>query len=248
SYSDYYYNNASAKLLRFHDFEPRQQIARMAQPETGEEEARREARGFHFNALGGDVNVELEFIVPFVRIPVRRSMKLARDAVQNLLNLHTGALLNTAVIVAAGAVIATIVRLVLAPMVFTSMVANGYGGYLGKHTLDEALTQVLESQLDEHNIDVAVCAQRAICQYLQHNAAQLQRQPSSNNSVRIIHVLANSRWTDSLLNGTAVFNAIDAARSSRSCLHAYRSCSWPRLSHGGVWQRAWPNLLQLLGG
>lgn len=53
-----------------------------------------------------------------------------------------------------------------------------------------SLTQVLESQLDEHNIDVSVCAQRAICQYLQHNAAQLQRQPSLTSSARILHVLA----------------------------------------------------------
>lgn len=151
SYSDYYYNNASMKLLRFHDFEPRQQqIARMVEEESGEQEEPekpeemqseegRQARGFHFNALGDDVNVELEFIIPFIRVPVRRSMKLARDALQNLLNLHTGALVNTAVIVAAGAIIATIVRLVLAPMVFTSMLNVGYGagGYLGKNTMDE---------------------------------------------------------------------------------------------------------------
>lgn len=150
SYSDYYYNNASMKLLRFHDFEPRQQqIARMVEEESGEQEEPeelqeiqtedgRQARGFHFNALGDDVNVELEFIIPFIRVPVRRSMKLARDALQNLLNLHTGALLNTAVIVAAGAIIAAIVRLVLAPMVFTSMLNAGYGvGYLGKDTMEE---------------------------------------------------------------------------------------------------------------
>lgn len=150
SYSyDNYYNNASMKQLRFHDFEPRQQqMARMAEVGSGEQEMptqsesktaeERQARGFHFNALGDDVNVEMEFIIPFIRVPVRRSMKLARDALQNLLNLHTGALLNTAVIVAAGAIIAAIVRLVLAPMVFTSMLnAGGYGGYLGKDTVDE---------------------------------------------------------------------------------------------------------------
>lgn len=49
-----------------------------------------------------------------------------------------------------------------------------------------SLTQVLESQLDEHNIDVSVCAQRAVCQYLQHNAAQ----SSLSSSARILNVLA----------------------------------------------------------
>lgn len=62
---DHYYNNASMKQLRFHDFEPRQQqMARMADADTESAEqeetsteAGRQARGFHFNALGDDVNV-----------------------------------------------------------------------------------------------------------------------------------------------------------------------------------------------
>ncbi|XP_064552887.1 uncharacterized protein LOC135438490 [Drosophila montana] len=236
NYNDYYYNNASVRQLRFHNFEPRLK-------EDREERGEREARGFHFSASGEDVSVEMEFIVPFVKVPAKRSMQLARDAVQGLLNLRTGALLNTAVIVAAGAIIAGIVRLVLAPLVFTSINnAQGYG-YSGKQYEEQptdsntisrgmrSLTQVLESQLDEHSIDVSSCAQRAICHYLQHNAAQSQRlNLSPSNAARLIDVLANSRWLDSYLNGTAVFSAIDAARSSRNCDQIYSSCSWPQLS------------------
>lgn len=132
--SDYGYNNnynTSMKVLRFHDFEPRPQVARLVEDEAGDEAGGREARGFHFNASGEDVHVDLEFIVPFVKIPVKRSMQLARDAVMSVLNLQKGALLNTAVIVVAGAIIAGIVRLVLAPIVFTSM-ANNYAGYHAK--------------------------------------------------------------------------------------------------------------------
>ncbi|KAH8388607.1 hypothetical protein KR093_011141 [Drosophila rubida] len=241
NYNNY---NASIKQLRFHDFEPRQQLARQLRDEKG---AGREARGFHFNANGEDVNVELEFIIPFVRVPVRRSIKLARDAVLSVLNLQKAALLNTAVIVVAGAIMAGIVRLVLAPIVFTSM-ANSYAGYSAKEYND--LTQVMESQLDEHNIDVSVCAQRAICQYLQHNAAQLHRLDagvSLPGGARFLHLMANSRWTDSLLNGTAVFSAIDVARNSRNCNQVYRSCSWSQLQ-GNIFQRSWPNVLQYFNG
>ncbi|EDV93209.1 GH18394 [Drosophila grimshawi] len=244
NYIDYYHGNASAKMLRFHDFEPRPRTnAENSGGGGGQGRGRRggaggggggsrEGRGFHFSESGEDVSVEMEFIVPFFRIPVKRSMKLARDAVHGLLNLHTGALLNTAVVVGAGAIIAAIVRLVLAPMVFTS-IGNGFG-YNAKQFDDtpkssrgmRSLTQVLESQLDEHSIDVSVCAQRAICHYLQRNAAQLQNNQSTPSPARLIDVLANSRWLDSLLNGTAVFSAIDVARSSRSnCKHIYRSCS-----------------------
>ncbi|EDW59267.2 uncharacterized protein Dvir_GJ10380 [Drosophila virilis] len=197
NYNDYYYNNASVRQLRFHDFEPRLK-------EDDEERGEREARGFHFSASGEDVSVEMEFIVPFVKVPAKRSMQLARDAVQGLLNLRTGALLNTAVIVAAGAIIAGIVRLVLAPLVFTSINnAQGYG-YSGKQYEEQptgsntisrgmrSLTQVLESQLDEHSIDVSSCAQRAICHYLQHNAARSQRlNLSPSSAATLINVLAN---------------------------------------------------------
>ncbi|XP_017967284.1 uncharacterized protein LOC108659063 [Drosophila navojoa] len=182
AYGDHYYNNASVRQLRFHDFEPREESV------VRDEGERRQARGFHFNASGEDVSVEMEFIIPMVKVPVKRSMQLARDAVQGLLNLRATALLNTALVVAAGAIIAGVVRLVLAPLVFTTLSsANGYGygygngyGYSAKQHESRrgmrSLTQVLESQLDAHSIDVSVCAQRAICHYLQQNAAQLHMQ------------------------------------------------------------------------
>jgi len=127
SYGDFY-GNASARMLRFRDFEPRQHSGRMelTLEEDESPQLEREGRGFHFHASGEDVSVELEFIVPFLKIPVKRSMKLARDAVQSILNLRTGAIINTAVVVAAGAVIAAVVRLLIAPLVITS-VASGYG-------------------------------------------------------------------------------------------------------------------------
>lgn len=126
-YGDFYGNASTPRLLRFRDFEPRESrnvvLISEEDPLPGLE---REGRGFHLHASGEDVSVELEFIVPFLKVPVKRSMNLARDAVQNLLNLRTGAILNTAVVVAAGAVIAAVVRLLLAPLAITSL-GNGYG-------------------------------------------------------------------------------------------------------------------------
>lgn len=123
NYGDFYGNVTGTRWFRFRDFEPRH--LEMEIPEMKDPEGDREGRGFHFHASGEDVSVEMEFIVPFAKIPVKRSMNLARDAVQSILNLRTGAILNTAVVVAAGAVIAAVVRLVLAPLVVTS-IGNGY--------------------------------------------------------------------------------------------------------------------------
>ncbi|XP_026837691.1 uncharacterized protein LOC113564492 [Drosophila erecta] len=217
-----FYGNASARMLRFRDFEPRQQsvgtnvdLDLEAEQHAGQD---REGRGFHFHASGEDVSVEMEFIVPFVKVPVKRSMNLARNAVQNLLNLRTGALVNTAVVVAAGAVIAGVVRLLIAPLVITS-VGNGYGYKSAPDRGMRRLTDVVESQLEEHNIDMSVCVQRMICQYLQQNL--------SSGYARALNVLTSSSWLHSVVDGTAVFHAIQSARSSRSCTHTYRSCKWP---------------------
>ncbi|XP_017076203.2 uncharacterized protein LOC108111319 [Drosophila eugracilis] len=220
SYGDFY-GNASARMLRFRDFEPRQQSGRMDMEISVEEadnnKLEREGRGFHFHASGEDVSVELEFIVPFLKVPVKRSMNLARDAVQNILNLRTGAIINTAVVVAAGAVIAAVVRLLLAPLVITS-IGNGYGYKSGSDRGMRRLTDVVESQLEEHNIDMSVCVQRMICQYLQQNL--------SSGYARVLNVLTSSSWLHSFVDGTAVFHAIQSARSSRSCTLTYRSCRW----------------------
>ncbi|KAH8363518.1 hypothetical protein KR084_011160 [Drosophila pseudotakahashii] len=219
SYADFY-GNASARMLRFRDFEPRRQSARMELTLEGGESAEleRQGRGFHFHASGEDVSVELEFIVPFLKVPVKRSMTLARDAIQNILNLRTGAIINTAVVVAAGAVIAGVVRLLIAPLVITS-VGNGYGYKSDSVRGMRRLTDVVESQLEEHNIDMSVCVQRMICEYLQQNL--------SSGYARVLNVLTSSPWLYSFVDGTAVFHAIQSAKSNRSCTNTYRSCRWP---------------------
>ncbi|XP_016950989.1 uncharacterized protein LOC108025190 [Drosophila biarmipes] len=238
SYGDFY-GNASARMLRFRDFEPRQQGGRAELPlgQDGSPQLEREARGFHFHASGEDVSVELEFIVPFLKVPVKRSMGLARDALQGILNLRTGALINTAVVVAAGAVIAAVVRLLIAPLVITS-VAGGYGYKSEPDRGMRRLTDVVESQLEEHNIDASICVQRMICQYLQQNV--------SSGCARALNVLTSSPWLHSFMDGTAVFQAIQSARSNRSCTHTYSSCKWP--SHLNWKTGGLPQVLRIFNG
>ncbi|XP_034660473.1 uncharacterized protein LOC117896337 [Drosophila subobscura] len=243
-----FYGNASAQLLRFRDFEPRQQgelqfVEEMEMEVQMDTDVGREGRGFHFHASGEDVSVELEFIVPFFKVPVKRSMGMARDAVQNLLNLRTGTLLNTAVVVAAGAIIAAVVRLLLAPLVVTSL-GNGYPYRSDPTRGMRRLTNVVESHLEEHNIDMSACVQRYICHYLQHNV--------SSSYARLLHVLASSPWLDSLTRGTAVLHAIQTARSSRTCGHTYARCRFPTLGKPHInpfWtSRTWPKVLQYFNG
>ncbi|XP_030371616.1 uncharacterized protein LOC115621915 [Scaptodrosophila lebanonensis] len=238
---DHYYSNASMKLLRFRDFEPRQQSAKI---EVREGAGGREARGFHFHSSGDDVSVELEFIVPFFKVPVKRSMSMARDTLRNILNLQTGALINTVVVVAGGAIVAAVVRLLLGSVVLTPY---GYGAKWHSSLTVRRLTSAVESQLDEHQIDMPACAQRYICQYLQRNAAAVRRRdPTAASHAKLIHALANFQWLDTFLNGTAVFNAIGSARASSDCGRIFRSCRWSQVNLG--WMRAMPRFFQYFNG
>ncbi|KAH8278795.1 hypothetical protein KR018_009750 [Drosophila ironensis] len=235
NYGDFYGNASGSRWFRFRDFEPRHLEFSERQDNGYLEGGEREGRGFHFHASGEDVSVELEFIVPFVKVPVKPSMKMARDAIQSILNLRTGAILNTAVVVAAGAVIAAVVRLILAPLVITS-IGNGYGYKSDSSRGMRGLTDAVESQLEEHNIDVSVCAQKLICQYLQNNL--------SAGYTRVLNVLTSSPWIHSLVNGTAVFHAIESSRSNQRCTYIYRNCRWTNQWASG----AIPQLMKYFNG
>ena len=121
-----FYANASAatNVFRFHDFEPRKTIKTVTemQPKEFERLVRdiRKPRGFQFHADDRDFNVELEFIIPFVRIPIERSKSVAQTAFRSLFNLNLHSLFTTGAIVAIGGIFAIILKTIFTPFVYVS--------------------------------------------------------------------------------------------------------------------------------
>lgn len=111
----FYTNTSATNSFRFRDFEPRY-TARSdvdLKPLIHDRLLRniaRKPRGFQFHADDEDVNVELEFIIPFIRIPIERSMTVTQTAFRSLFNLNLHSLLTTGAIVAVGGIFAIILK------------------------------------------------------------------------------------------------------------------------------------------
>lgn len=134
--TNYYGNTNAVNLLRFRDFEPRstnEPISGRSAPTTVfaveskdtavSRSSARKARGFHFHAENDDIKIGVEFVVPFIRIPVEESMKISKSTFRNLMHLNEGSLLMSGVFVAAGVAAATLFKVLTA----TPVIYN-YGG------------------------------------------------------------------------------------------------------------------------
>lgn len=225
--------------FRFHDFEPRSiseytwtaastrtkmspKVDLEAKAINGEESEsvlseneKRNARGIHFEADGRDLSINLEFIVPFLRIPIARSVAFTQTAFRKLTDLNSGTLLLSSGFAILGALIASVVKTAILPSFY------GYGykktsratGFLddlnigsnapifkeGKNHVKEILLyfyyftilkglnvfENLEKSLLANNINITSCAQRVICSYV-HRATTDVRAGLGTPSDRII--------------------------------------------------------------
>lgn len=107
----FFANTTAVNFFRFRDFEPRSAL---------KTESLRKPRGFQFRTDNQDFNVDLEFIVPFIRIPIERSMTATQTAFRNLLNLNSQSILTTGAIVAIGGIFAIVLKIIFTQYAFNS--------------------------------------------------------------------------------------------------------------------------------
>uniref|UniRef100_A0A1I8Q406 Uncharacterized protein n=1 Tax=Stomoxys calcitrans TaxID=35570 RepID=A0A1I8Q406_STOCA len=237
--------NTSSSVLRFRDFEPRSfnkldtEVGLPRQlPHTAG--TNRKSRGFQFHADDKDVSIEMEFIIPFVRIPIERSMHLTKTAFRNLFNLNTHSILTTGAVVAIGGILAILAKLIFSPFGGIGIV-GGYkkssrssAEYPPWHQLHHDNSSTLypnnfvsyvESKLYENDIDLGNCIQKTICDYRQRNVAG-GHTGTAGSIYKIIDGIMGLKSVHSVLNGTAVKDALDAAKSGRDCSLTYRNCNW----------------------
>lgn len=111
----FYTNTSAMNSFRFRDFEPRYTTRSDVdlKPLIHDRLLRniaRKPRGFQFHANDEDFDVELEFIIPFIAIPIERSMTVTQTAFRSLFNLNLHSLLTTGAIVAIGGIFAVILK------------------------------------------------------------------------------------------------------------------------------------------
>ncbi|XP_054725528.1 uncharacterized protein LOC129235623 [Anastrepha obliqua] len=227
---------------------------------------KRRARGIHFEADGKDLSINLEFIVPLLRLPVSRSLQLTQSAFRKLADLNSGTLLLGGGIAVVGAFIAAVLKTVTTPTFY------GYGykkatraadfmdtfNFVNHAPLDDEgvttkttskaqeVLNVLERNLHANNINISACAQRAICNYVQRSTAGVHGGRGSPTE-RIVDGLVNLDLLKAYLNGTALKNAIDLGRTkdAATCEAIYRNCRWSKMQNT-AWKIATDVFNQLL--
>ncbi|XP_061390911.1 uncharacterized protein LOC133326243, partial [Musca vetustissima] len=227
----------STKLLRFHDFEPRNYVKidtdMMFSPDVEKNQIsrklsskERKSRGFQFHADEKDVSIELEFIIPFLRVPIERSMSVAKTALRSLFNLNVSSLLTTGAIVAVGGIFAILLKFLFTPFlppgypVFrkTSRNSGEYPQTVWNtyNNTDEGdrqnILSFVETKLHERNINLGTCMQKSICDYIQKSSYD-----PSGSIGKVIDGMLSLDSIRNILSGTAVNSAVDAARNGEDC-------------------------------
>ncbi|XP_067625176.1 uncharacterized protein [Eurosta solidaginis] len=261
-------NGNMIRIFRFHNFEPRslnehtwsvterddakqlnsrkidsKKSVRREQKTTS---GKRKVRGIHFEADGKDLSVNLEFIVPFLRVPVTRSVELTQTAFRKLADLNVNALLFGGGFVIAAALVVALVKTMSAPTFYDygykkSTRAENFVNDIDfmsasplVHDENRKATKpvTLEQRLYANNINVTACAQRGICNYFQRTTKFVQT-GKGTPAERIIDGLTNFNVLKVFLNDTALMHAIESGRNkdASSCEDIYRSCNWTSLQN-----------------
>nr|XP_036224141.1 uncharacterized protein LOC106616217 isoform X2 [Bactrocera oleae] len=221
----------------------------------------RKARGIHFEADGKDLSINLEFIIPFLRVPIARSVQITQAAFRKLADLNSDTLLLSSGFAIVGAIIAAIIK------TFTTPTLLGYGYKKASRAADfmdglkfasyvpttdqvikvQDMLNVLERNLYANHINISVCAQRAICSYVQQATTGVRTGLGSPTD-RIIDGLISLDLLKNYLNGTALHNAIDMGRTKdiTDCELIYRDCEWSKLQNK-AWEIAKKFFIGYLG-
>ncbi|XP_058985349.1 uncharacterized protein LOC109612168 [Musca domestica] len=227
-------NTNSSNLLRFRDFEPRNYAtmtsaaSRTSNLIPNSISSDRKSRGLQFHADDKDVSIELEFIVPFVRVPIERSMTVAKSALRSLFNLNVSSILTTGAVIAVGGIFAIILKFLFTPFVpayaafrQTSRTSGEYNSTLWQENDNtdsntQNIFSFIESKMHENNI--SVCFQKSICEFVQKS--------SSGNIEKVMDGVLSLDSIRNIISGTAVEQAVDAARSGEDCNGQFSNCNW----------------------
>ncbi|KAL4702756.1 hypothetical protein ACJJTC_002296 [Scirpophaga incertulas] len=174
----------------------------------------RKARLFSFNTVNEDIRIDLDFSIPFISIPVKKTMDAAIGA--SGLGLPT-ININPASLALGGAVV--LGTTVLVPLLLKSYAMNNpHHKYLRILEATEFETEDLvsvASKLVTESRTVRGCALRLACW-----TGQI---PAEVDAMKLWNTLLNNRLLSSMINTTAVEDAMISGRHGRDCA-TYRPC------------------------
>ncbi|XP_053685143.1 uncharacterized protein LOC128734808 [Sabethes cyaneus] len=196
----------------------------------------REPRFISFHTKDNNIQVEIQFAIPFITIPVKKSIDGMVSSFQQgsaLLNINLGAIALAGVLTIGGAFIGGLARVLTGNSFENAWKPSGLGRSdskdppkteraEGESTL-RTILETVDKSLQKYDIDSTACTQRVICWYVKESMNNVQEQRASHLDT-LVNGLSSADWAMKFTAGTAIDDAIRAGRRNVNCEQAFPIC------------------------
>ncbi|KAL5284405.1 hypothetical protein ACFFRR_006601 [Megaselia abdita] len=204
----------------------------------------RTPRFISFTTEDEDIHIDLEFVVPFLKVPVKRSIEQTGTALKSLVNINTASVIISGLFIAVGAGIGAAVN----GYSFPTAMGKVFSGFMRKNkksgavfdplkfisrqpdgktieTPMDSFMESIDSSFRDQGIDITSCVQKALCSYVKTSINESSQGKQGSSTSKIIDGLVNSNYLMSFIEGTAIRDAIEAGGSGTgNCIKKYPYC------------------------
>ncbi|XP_058839878.1 uncharacterized protein LOC131695410 [Topomyia yanbarensis] len=196
----------------------------------------REPRFISFQTRDNNIEVEVQFAIPFLSVPVKKSVDGMMSTFQKgtaLLNVNVAAVALAGILALGSAFIGGLAKLL-----------KGYSlgethGPLGQKREDTSglpktekaydqiswwtVLEAVDKSLQKFDIDSTACTQRTVCWYVKEAMNNVEEQRANNLEI-LVNGLSSADWAMKFTTGTAIEDAIRAGRRNLNCEQAFPGC------------------------
>ncbi|XP_077301277.1 uncharacterized protein LOC143921766 [Arctopsyche grandis] len=176
-----------------------------------------------FQTNDDDISIEMQLSVPFLTIPVKKSVNSATGLMEKFkpANINLAALgLAGTLVFASSFILPTILKLFSVDHITQGMFGRSEeSGYVWIEDLGARLGRVLESK----GAPPATCFGRAVC-WLVKRSTDASKKGNPNSNDKIIDGLTSNKWILEMLKDTLLSEAISHGQSKESCSVKYSDC------------------------
>ncbi|KAK4884479.1 hypothetical protein RN001_000750 [Aquatica leii] len=180
-------------------------------------------RLLNFNTdTDGEISIEMQFAVPFIKIPVDKAIDATKGAVAKV-NI-AAVVVSAAIALMTGFILPALVKvfsLKFNPMM-EMMEEAGRGGKSESSDLWHVLT-LMDQALTENNLDTTSCMQRFVCWATQNTVNKISN-GKATSADKIIDGIITSDWINNMVDGTPIHSALKNGLKGISCSREYNTC------------------------
>ncbi|XP_050315863.1 uncharacterized protein LOC126750332 [Anthonomus grandis grandis] len=174
----------------------------------------------------GNIKIDLDFNVPFITLPIKKSMETAKNA---LINLNVGAVVLAGVFIFGAAVTLPII---LAFFNKKGLIPSDgpFGGFY--HKINQQRSEdspvwkylmTIDKSLMDNNVDITSCSQRMLCWAVESSSKNVANGKGSSAD-KIFDGLVTNRWVQENMLSSVYLEAVNSGLSGINCSQVYKMC------------------------